>query len=565
MYRQDVPILQQKVKQHYFITLNESDYQPGNGRAKARKSIDMTMDGLNPNEDKPVTLPNTEVPSFTTFQRPPYTQEAEVLVSGASDLIHDLNELMAISVDDIDRIIERGSQQSSVTSGSPDVNMFDIDASIEVSIAAYDIVSNQKNYLRIFYERYSLWLMAFAPDGPENTLNKILIRHALRTPFLMNAILSITATYEFMITKDPTDESFKRAYLNSCLKHLNSVFESKEKTIQYIEPLILTSLLFVTDTVPALNGSWRAHLRGANDLFKKYVEIYQPISPTIILATAWFASFEFIAVLTNPLGGAIRSQSELDDILSPVLYKENSMLAMQSGFLLPNGFNVFLGMSSQAISLYITYVKISLKIRQSSDKMIDPLDLITLMGLLNESTKYHIIAKEVIILPDNEYYPKPGGFIYMPLEAYGYQKGIVFSWFDISDRLHIHALYLTILINKSFMGLPIESPLVQKTVKLLLSYCYFFYGIDFELNDFDYQTTIANSELSSLRDRRLLMVHSSMLLTGLCSIESIDRIKIELYFTSVLNLGTRSATRSLERLKKVWNGENEVVDYVPYL
>lgn len=519
-----------------------------------------TPPGSFPPDISPAGLPNSQHIS------PIYPgKDVDLLMNEASELAQGLNVLMLMDLNELQDLFSDSGLQvkfdEAVLEHTSTDELLSND-SIEMSIAAFDMIGDQKNYLRLFYEKYSLWLMSLAPAGDKNFCSKILISHALKTPFLMNAVISITASYEYFLSNDEQDFSFKKHYLNQCLKNLNQVFESNDKVAQYIEPLILTSLLLVTDTVATLNGAWRAHLKGANDLFKKYVGIYKPMSPTIILATTWFASFEFIAVLTNPLGGAINTQHELDDILNPVLYLNYPSLAMQSGFLLPSGYNVFLGHSSQATTLYITFVKISLKIRTSAERRIDPQDLSHLISLIHTAQQYQLISGDVVVDKENPYYPNTQGLIYMPQETYGYLNDLVYSWYDLSDKVHVQAVYLLILTNELFLGLPRELSIVQKVVQTILGYCFFFHGIDL-VAGLDFDAVIRANP--ALGDRRLMMCHSLVLMAGIHSLRQVDRLKVELFFWSLHHIGVRSAKSSLEKLKKLWSGALGALDYVPYL
>lgn len=507
----------------------------------------------------------------------PSESSNEQLFSGASMLANDLSDLLSGKFTGVPDTLTDFEQQfgqlpESQTQPTPppstkvDDKIFD-DLAIINFVETFDNLENgQKNYLRLFYQKYSLWLMPLSPEsGPKNFFNKIIIQLAQRVPFLLNAVLSITASFEFEESKLPVDDFYKRHYINLSLKGLNSIFDQKSKVSEFIEPLIITSLLFVTDSVSAINGSWRDHLRGANNLFRQYLTMYKKNSPSILLATTWFASFEIIAVITNPVGGSINNESQLDDILLPILYRDDWNLAIQLGFVLPNGYNVFLGQSSANVYLFIHFLKLSIKVRNSPTKSVDSNDLIQLMHLFDQAINFHLASSDGLIDPSSPYYPKTGGVTYLPSETYGEVNNVVFSWFDLSDKIHIRGLYITVLTNPMYMNLPILSPIIQDVVRKILDMCHFFKGIDFTVprDHFNFNHLIDSSRV--LKDRRLLMLHSSLLICGLCCITPLDKLKIELYFKSLIKLGAKTVENSYNRLLKHWAGDTNTWDFVPYL
>ncbi|EGV64442.1 hypothetical protein CANTEDRAFT_130138 [Yamadazyma tenuis ATCC 10573] len=496
--------------------------------------------------------------------------DEHALYSSASVFAHDLTDLLEVRMDDIpENLVDYRTplfeDKSPLKSISED--LFN-DHSIQNLIVAYDMVDGYKNYLRLFYEKYSLWLMPLSPvSGSKNFFKKVIIHQAQRYPFLLNAIFSITAAFEYEATKSPTDEYYRRFYVSLSLKGLKDAFDHMDKNndvIHYIEPLILTSLLFVTQTAAATNGSWRDHLRGANNLFKQYLSIRKVSSPVILIATTWFASFEIIASMTNPVGGSIKTEELLEDILLPILYKDDWNLAIQLGLVLPSGYNVFLGQSSATVFLFIRFLKLSLKIKNSAFKIADSDDLLEIASLAEQALKLSVTSQNGLIEPTSPYHPKTNGINFLPYETYGYKDDIVFSWFDISDKIHLRGLYLTVLTDPMYFNLPVESLLVQDVVHKILDMCHFYHGIDFSNSDtFDFDAVIKANPI--LHDRRLLMLHSSLLKCGLCCVDKVDRLRIQLYFKSMISFGATTVENSYRQIQAGWRGDKKNLDFVPYL
>lgn len=389
-------------------------------------------------------------------------------------------------------------------------------------LSSFDLQEPHSRYLEIFYDKISAWLMPLE----QNLCNEVLINHAKTSPYLLAAMLSLAAK----------DSESKLKYISTCLKNMNTVFQNNTNILQNIEPLILTVLLLAADST---SNNWRVHLRGAKDLFNKYIKFYQ--TPSLLLAKSWFAAIEILAGLTTFGTGKVH---ELDNLLDVGLYGENSEFSIEIGLLMPNGYNLFLGYSTEAIIMYREFFKL---------RKLDSMDLLFQMSLIHSAKEFQVANAGITISEDNPMHPNyepQEKRIVLPPSCYGItSKNVVYSWFDIIHQLHVDALLLK--IYNDFLKLPTDHYLIQDLVKGMLRNCFFFE---------------ADNKIMDVDDTRLLMIHGPMLSCGMNCVDVLDKLRIETYFQSLMKLEIYSANYSYTRVQNKWNGveTEEIKDLVPF-
>ncbi|CUM66581.1 uncharacterized protein PRCAT00004250001 [Priceomyces carsonii] len=438
------------------------------------------------------------------------------------------------------------------------------DIRIQQLISSYDLIDVHKNYIRLFKDKYSLWIMPLCSES-KNICAQILLAQALDFPFLLYAILSITARYENFLSENSEDEQFLKFYFFQCCEQFARIFEDKEHISGYIEPLILTTLLLVTDAAAFINGDWRAHLKAAHSLLSKYVDAYKKTSSVIVLSRSWFAILEILAIAANPSGGAITSQGGLEMISNILFGSKDTKLAIEMGLLLPNGYSISLGYTREAVDMFITFVRITLRLKENKVQKVSADDLLALMGQIEIAKKSYFATDNCLIPENHAYHPNNATGMLFPPSTYSWMGNNVFSWFDISHKVHVQALYLKVLVDESFLNIPIESPIVQDVVAEILSYCHFFRRINFTDSHFSLKKQLESTRGDEFwQDHRLINCHWPLLTCGLCCLNRIDKLKIEFYFCIMIQMGARSFERSFENVKNKWNGVTELSDCVPF-
>lgn len=486
----------------------------------------------------------------------------DLFIDDVALLTHGLNDITTIGAFDV---VPKEQDLFVANNRPPNQLNEDYEDKITGLISSYDVFPDHKNYLRLFNEKYSTWIFPFA-SGKKNVCYNTLMAQALKFPFLLNAILSVVARYENFCHANSTDEYYQKYYFVMCCRGFAKIFENRHQVVRYIEPLILTTLLLVTDSVAFSGGDWRAHLKAAHNLFVKYVDIYKRKTSSILLSTFWFATFEILAVVSNPLGGSLTDQKDFDIMMEAGVTSEDNQLSIEYGLVLPSGYNLFLGYSSEAISMFTTFAKIILPIKQRKADVVSTDDLRLLFTKIHEAGNYCLASKDCLVAKNNPFHPNNQTGMLLPIATYGYTNCHIFSWFDISHKVHVDALHLKILVDKHFLDLPETSPMVKALTKEIIQCCHFFLDIDFNKDDFNITEELSNCRNIRLwLDRRLLTVHWPLLTCGLYCHDTIDKLKIEFYFRCLIGMGARTLERSFEKLVNKWNGGPDEFDYVPFV
>jgi hypothetical protein len=429
-------------------------------------------------------------------------------------------------VEDRQLIINEASTLANtlIESLNPDLDGFIMDFTMPEYVKKKNVLDSfnlsepHKTHLEIFYDKISAWLMPLEQD----LCNEILLYHARTSTYVLAAMLSLT-------TKDEE----KMRYISTCLKNMSEVFQDLTKVLSNTEPLILTVLLLAADSS---SNNWRAHLRGAKDLFNKYIRFYT--TPSLLLAKSWFAAIEILAGLQNVGTGKVH---ELDNLLDVGLYGENSDFSVDIGLLLSNGYNLFLGYSTEAIIMYREFIKIS---------EIKSKDLIFQISLIHSAKEFQVASDQIVIKQDNPAHPDYKGDkdkVLLPWSCYGFKGDLVYSWFDLIHHIHVDALLLK--VYNEFLGMDKAHPLCQDLVNGMLKMCFFYEG----------------STILEPSDSRLLMLQGPMLICGLNCIDQEDRSRVESYFKSLIHGGVRSASASFKKVHSSWTGaDDDDMELVPF-
>jgi ribosomal protein L37AE/L43A len=390
-------------------------------------------------------------------------------------------------------------------------------------IDSFDLQEPHKAHLEVFYDKISTWLFPLDPT----LCNEILLYHAKNCSYLLASMLSLATE----------DEKLKERYISTCLQTLNQVFQDTQTNIlNNIESLLLTVLLLAADSTSI---SWRAHLRGAKDLFLKYTKYYQ--TPSLLFARSWFAAIEILANLQSI--GTVKIHDEIDELLDVGLYGNDSEFAIDVGILLPDGYNMFLGYSSDAIIMYREFCKL---------KKDDPNGFLFQMSLIHNAKEFQVASKDILISKDNPAHPDyedqgadaDSKKLILPSSCYGFtDDNAVFSWFDLIHQLHVDALLLK--IYSEYLKLDKSSKIIQNLVDEMFSLCFFFYqsGDTFSITD--------------PNDTRLLMCHGPFLTMGLNTVRHDHKEKVTTYFDSLVELGVKSAKVLIKKVQNNWNGNSD--------
>lgn len=474
---------------------------------------------------------------------------------------------------------------------------------IEQLIKLHKLTPPHISYLKYLNDPIiSFTLFPFASNIDNNEVVNILLKYANNCPYLLSAILAVTSLVKFNITGKTVHESSGQKYVSVCLKSLSEAFvnSSADKVNQFlndIERLLLTVILLTSffssktykNNTTILN-SWKTHLRGTKDLLVNYSRATRnqtrlKVSSGLALARTWFFAIEALASIATPLGGSLtkakqphdQKDDKHDGKESNRIYIETGYFdyetnpeyhdaLVNAGLLLtkqPNTteFNIFLGFTMNVVYLMQEFTHCLEHLRNSQNLQIEKIQYI-----------YFLIhrSKEGVIVPQFQHdfsipesspghpnYPATkADKISLPEAAYGKFKTesstVYYSWFDISEQIHIESIHLRMLITKGFYQLSRNHPFVQQSVSKLFDCLYFIRKKELLESDQDTKEPLAQTEnfyLTSDFDARAYMIQSPYrLCINLVYDEKLEMLK--LFFMGLVKWGNGSALGALEEVNK---------------
>ncbi|CAH6721119.1 hypothetical protein CLIB1444_05S03994 [[Candida] jaroonii] len=474
---------------------------------------------------------------------------------------------------------------------------------IEQLIKSHNLTPPHISYLKYLNDPIiSFTLFPFASNIDNNEVVNILLKYANNCPYLLSAILAVTSSVKFNITGKTVHESSGQKYVSVCLKSLSEAFvnSSADKVNQFlndIERLLLTVILltsfFSSKTYKNNNtilNSWKTHLRGTKDLLVNYSRATRnqtrlKVSSGLALARTWFFAIEALASIATPLGGSLTKAKQQSDHKedkndgkeSNRIYVETGYFdyetnpeyhdaLVNAGFLLvkqlkTTEFNIFLGFTMNVVYLMQEFTHCLEHLRNPQSSPL-PIERIQKLYFLMHKSKDSVIVPQF----QNDYSipeTSPGHPNYaeadkisLPESAFGKfktgNKTIYYSWFDISEQIHIESIHLRMLITKGFFQLSRDHAFVQQSVSKLFDCLYFIRKK--ELLEFDEGTRepLAQTEnfyLTSDFDARAYMIQSPYrLCINLVYDEKLEMLK--LFFMGLVKWGNGSALGALEEVNK---------------
>lgn len=409
--------------------------------------------------------------------------------------------------------------------------------------------SHEKLYLEEFYNEFANVILPFNSYDTSlkcylNPARDILLKCASRESFLLAAIFAQGAKSSFNKNNLPEDEEAYCSYLSKCLKLLGPALgvdpastKDKNSLTSNIEAVLLTVLLLTSSNASNTKQNWRPHLRGAKDLLIKNTAGKAKFrnSKILIFCKFWYMSIEILAGLSSKLGGTLKTDAELD-LLITCGDKYEIKVLKELGLILDNGFNLIGGYHNDCTVLLKDVIKILNKTR--NDKNYVPADTFDYVRLLSEFYKQSEIEffnkKCILRVKDFKDGVVPDGQL---LDVTTVQREkIVISWMDLSQQSYVLASMITIL-TKCFQ-LPYSSRQVQDLTSKIIS-----------LLSFLGET----SETPQLMKCSVMMIQWPLLVAGLNCVQEHDKFLIMKFFRTAAHIGSGSAAFALRKINHIWS------------
>lgn len=408
--------------------------------------------------------------------------------------------------------------------------------------------SHEKLYLEEFYNEFANVILPFNSYDKSlqcylNPARDILLKCASQESFLLAAIFAQGAKSSFNKNNLPEDEEAYCSYLSKCLKLLGPALgvdpstKDKNSLTSNIEAVLLTVLLLTSSNASNTKQNWRPHLRGAKDLLIKNTASKARFrnSKILVFCKFWYMSIEILAGLSSKLGGTLKTDAEIDLLITSGDKYEIKVLK-ELGLILDNGFNLIGGYHNDCAVLLRDVIKILNKSR--NDKAFVPSDTFDYVRLLsqfyNQSQIEFFNQKCILRLQDFKDGVVPDGQL---LDVTTVQREkIVISWMDLSQQSYVLASMITIL-TKCFQ-LPYNSPQVQDLTTKIISLLLF-------LGE--------TSETPQLIKCSVMMIQWPMLVAGLNCVQEHHKFLIMKFFRTAAHIGSGSAGFALRKINHIWS------------
>ncbi|KAK6455773.1 uncharacterized protein RJT20DRAFT_145858 [Scheffersomyces xylosifermentans] len=464
----------------------------------------------------------------------------------------------------------------------------------------------------------SYHIFPFASSIESNEVIKILLKYSNGCAYLLTSLLAISATFQYNQTGKPVHDISRQKYVKICLKSLGEAFVSSDKLpnklANDIERLLLTVLILTsnfTSTTYAqsdnLLDSWKTHLRGAKDLLTKYSAISKAqnksyMSGGLALAKTWFFAIETMANLNSSLGGTLsttkknksksnndnEADEEKDDVRAGniQLFLDTGYFDRETnpvyhdalvriGLLTPlyrnsTQINLYVGYSIKVVYLFQEFIRLIEDLKDSNGAQLSPEKVSKIMSLLYAAQQTEIapkVSKTTFVIPEGSPahpdYPKDS-YDVVTLPPSAYEKHVsssnevtYYSWYDLSEQLHVDVVYLRLLCTKGLLKVPKSHPLVKSIVARILNAAFFIKSKDSEDYAKDADDILTETEHFYLSkkvfDNRVIMIQSPFKICSKLVEDDRDFEKIEIFFQGLVKLGNGSSLSSLDVLFKFRN------------
>lgn len=475
------------------------------------------------------------------------------------------------------------------------VKVTNLDLILQIS-EKYKLSPEEQTYFKeIMLLQLYLYIFPFASSIEDNELAHVLLEYCLVFKFLVYALLSLSASCHFTITKDRKHDRCQKKFTVICMKLVVFAFEdlkNNEHSLWHIEGLIITVLVltmlfsdmsFVDSTkVPV---SWVLHLKEAKSLLVKYntvksqVQPSKPETPGILMAKLLFFCYDWISKLSMPVAEV--SGKEINELWT--LTRESNIFLWdldyyrsfaKLGFMIPpstthTGFNLFTALTSEVVDAMYKLLDLmaSLASVQAGEKLpqVEPEKLCVLMGAIGRLFQQEIVpgatseAKYLIDItnPAHPYYRGAGILEPLPTAAYGKDSENpldvkYYSYCDVAQRLHGYFLYLKVLTTPGLMYVPRNHPVLQIIVKKIISLMFFVKSK--KEPSYSPQGAVAESENyylpKCLFDLRTIMIQLPFRMCIDLTDSEDDFEKLDLFFRGLLKLGSGNCSVAVHKIKK---------------
>ncbi|CDK26018.1 unnamed protein product [Kuraishia capsulata CBS 1993] len=391
--------------------------------------------------------------------------------------------------------------------------------------------SSRLVHFRAFMIHVNLILFPLTCSYADSPCIMVILEAAKRCKFLLSAVLASGASFlgerakiglrnctesqrKRLETEIEEHESSRIYYLSQCFALLQQVLEDMVQVTDYVDGILLTSLILAADSSSRKDSRWKVHLQGAKQFLIRYSNEVR-ISDALIISRYIFSSLEISSGLNAPLGGSLHSAEELDNwitirsdsVIKLQLYRLgltiDGHITNQDGQLVcsEGSYNMYVGYSDHSVEVLKEMLRAFNEIRNlqmlspGKDVQLDPRAVSMLFAKIERARGFRIVTnKPPFRIPlESKFHPAYVGAdkTRLPLSCYYritnpklrmyiQEDECWFSFYDFLQQIHLDGIYLRILTCKEMMNVPYNSSLVQAVVKDMIDELSFFIQLDYE-------------------------------------------------------------------------------------
>ncbi|GEQ72733.1 hypothetical protein JCM33374_g6421 [Metschnikowia sp. JCM 33374] len=466
---------------------------------------------------------------------------------------------------------------------------------LQIVIDTYQLSAvEQKYYHDSVFGQGCIFFFPFISNKSDDKVMHVLLEYSMVLKFVVYAMMALSASCLFTITKNPEHEINQKKYSRVCMKLMVRAFtdlKNNESSLWHIEGLILTVLILTmlfsdmsrsdTSQTPV---SWIAHLNSARSLLIKYKNLksqsslHRPDSLGIVIAKSLFFCYDWNINMCLPVD-AIRSD-HLDELwaitgnIDAMIEDQDHIDALKRlGLMIPasksnSAFNTFNVLTPEVMKIIYeildTICHLNMGFAEGKSRQASPEAISNIMALIDKAMKQKVVPgvsstnKYIISLenPAHPAHPNVSGRIVLPGCAYGIDTDIptqtCYSWCDVVVKSHVYFLYLKILTSRGLLPLPRSHPLIKALIAEIMDLMFFVKPKS--TPGFEPSQALLTSEnyyLSKcLFDHRAIMLQFPVRLCIELADSDVDFEKLELFFEGLVLVGCGNSSVAAEKVRE---------------
>lgn len=456
-------------------------------------------------------------------------------ISMENDLVFDLQDLFLL-IADANQLMKKvisgyfssseivntyiSNKENSRYAGKVNRHKFPINVSInEVKVSRLC----DKLYLEYFYNNFTSNVLPFECYNQSskisvNPARDLILHYASKVPFLLALVLAQGARIAYKRNHIPEDLKMNREYICT-FKHiftgvLNSIEESLD-ILSYIELILVTILLLLSESPLGGDTNWYEYLKGTNNIFSKAKGIKIQNPETILFCKSWLISIVLSAGFNMNIGNL---PNPWWDLLIPG--DEYEILVLKDiGVINKFGINVLWGFKNETIPLFKEIIRIlNRKDGLVNSNSVYSSDSLKLLFQFYESSKEPNKDSSIFELQENSYakYTIPNSYD---------------NWMALSHKVYTLAAILVILKEGSRHSY--QSYIIQNIITEIIKQLYFL----------DYTT-----EITSHLGNFLVIIQWPMTIAGLNCTEENNLLLLIRFFRILSDRGCENAAIWLKKI-----------------